>query len=231
MIRGSEPALVQAQFNEKASIFACDEFAVFREGAAAHLGNGFFTSTIPPLAGTTGKYGTPGQTTNSWLNAGTFMQVWDAVNSDGRFRRYDWTVKVDPDTVFLANRLRRVLAPHTTRNPNNSPQGHGFYLRNCARYPDIQMLGSFEVFSQKAVETYLSGKLRCVQKLHWQGWGEDYFVQHCLDMLGVSHIEIFNILGDANCAAAACSDASQVALHPYKVVGDYLKCWHQAIVA
>lgn len=49
---------------------------------------------------------------HSALNAPVFHQVWQQVFKEGTYRRHDWTVKLDPDTVFLPDRLRWVLRQH-----------------------------------------------------------------------------------------------------------------------
>lgn len=223
---GYEPGLVAAQLDRKVSVFACDEFAVFSDGAQVTLkgdsGITLRSIAIPKLTGTMGQYGQKGQTTNSWLNTLTFMQVWEAVGRDGRFRQHDWVVKVDPDAVFFPDRLRNHLNPHTP------PGGADLYIHNCARYPDIQMLGSLEVVSKQAVETFLVGEKRCRSELPWKGWGEDFFMQHCLDLLKVGHVDDMNALGDVNCNFAPCTDIGRVVYHPFKTQQAFFECWNQS---
>merc|ERR1719166_870958 len=63
------------------------------------------------------------------LNTRIFMNAWDYLDRDGRFRNYDWVVKVDPDAVFFPSRLREHLdakAPHKKVN---------MYFMNC-RFQD-----------------------------------------------------------------------------------------------
>merc|ERR1712194_710376 len=65
--------------------------------------------------------------------------AWSYLNSDGRFRRYDFTVKVDPDAVFFPGRLREnlaVVAP-ASNMPNN------VYLLNCQE--SFGFFGALEV--------------------------------------------------------------------------------------
>jgi len=225
---GYEPGLVTAQLARGVSVFDCDEFSLFSDGGEVTLhaaGRASVrTIAIPKLTGDMGKYGTAGQTTNSWLNTLTFMQVWEAVGKDGRFRQHDWTIKVDPDAVFFPDRLRKHLDKHTP------PGGADIYLHNCARYPDIQMLGSLEVMSRQAVEAYLKNKERCRSELSWKGWGEDFFMQHCLDLINVDHIDDMEALGDVNCFFAPCTDRGRVAYHPFKTEEGYFNCWNQSSV-
>merc|ERR1740121_710691 len=44
----------------------------------------------------------------------SFMRVWQQVFEDGKYKSYDWTVKVDPDTVWLPDRLRSRLEAFET---------------------------------------------------------------------------------------------------------------------
>merc|ERR1719221_348044 len=111
-----------------------------------------------------------------------FLQAWDALKADGRLWAYEWTVKADPDAVLLPDRLRDHLRPIT------SHEGRCVYILNCNRYaPSFLLYGAVEVYSKKAVGAYFHGEEIC-KKFHWQGWGEDYFMQTCLDRLGVGSV-------------------------------------------
>merc|ERR1712156_1224846 len=62
---------------------------------------------------------------------------------------YDWVVKVDPDAVFLPERLRDRIQwmPRTTS---------GVMLQNC-QYVDYGFFGNLEVLSVEAFDTTIDG--------------------------------------------------------------------------
>lgn len=222
---GYERDLIRFQLENRVGIFGCDDFTVYCS-STENLGEGpsgmVTTMAINPGTGQVGSLAVPGQTTTSWLNAMSFQEVWARVAQDGRFRYQQWTVKADPDAVFFPNRLKVHLLPY----------GSGaWYIRNCNQYPDVQMLGSLEVLSFGAVDSYALAAGNCKNSLPWQGWGEDYYLQHCLDTWDVVHIDDFSILGDARCNTLRpvdCSDPTAAAFHPFKTLDDYADCLARA---
>lgn len=226
---GYEFPLVQEQMKVGASIFSCDEYAVFSDGGKPRVvgvmpnGRELTTMVIPKIEEAIGNMAA-GATTNSWLNTKTFLQVWDILNKDGRYAKHDWSVKVDPDAVFFADRLRGHLKSHTY-------EGAKFFVMNCNRWGPA-LFGSIEVFSKAAVGTYLWGQQKCRETLPWHGWGEDYFMSHCMDMLGVGRIYDFSLLSDKRCIYHPCGDSSRVAFHDYKdakLDGTWFKCYHESL--
>lgn len=218
-----EENLIRAQFVTSSSIFGCDEHIVFSIAGVGHLGG---AKTIPlslPPAGR-GQPATPGQTTSSWLNAMNFMEAWDWIIHNSRFRNYDWVVKADPDAVFFPGRLRDRLRPRTPR-----PQTEPVYFWNCNRFRgSLELFGALEIFSPMALEVYGRDEGICKQQLQWHGWGEDYFMQYCLEKLNVTHLEDYGMIGDTLCSAAPCVDKTKIAYHPFKKVADWFKCWGES---
>jgi len=227
---GYELPLVKEQQKRRVSIFACDEYAVFSDGGKPQPvgedpgGAEIMTIVIPPIKESIGNMAA-GATTNSWLNTKTFLQVWDLAKKDGRIEKHDWTVKVDPDAVFFPDRLRTHLASHTNKDAN-------LYVMNCNRFAEVALYGSIEIFSKKALETYLAGQDSCRRTLPWQGWGEDFFMSHCMDMLRVGRVYDFGLLSDKRCFYSPCSDTSKVVYHDYKDAsphGAWFQCYDQSI--
>jgi len=176
------------QAQKQAGIFACDESAVF-SNTKMDLVPGVSTSVIGMAIGGWSKDGTA-------ANAVTFFNAWNAVNADGRFRKHEFVVKVDPDTVLLPGRLRGHLA---------AKSGQNVYLANCDKRsqfpnsPDYPMMyGALEVLSRTALEAYLNGgEAHCKGALpQWQSWGEDLFMGHCMQVLGVQQVGDFSVLAD-----------------------------------
>jgi len=218
MIPGSyEQGLLAMQHSGKVSIFGCEEYGVY-SSQAIEVAPGVVASVVQ--SDLKCAYGGEFKTA---LNTEIFMAVWDKVESEGRFRLCDWTVKTDPDTVFFPDRLRGIVrALH--EEPN------GVYLNNCK----FGFHGPLEVFSRNAVTQWARGKERCA--VHFTKlcsgpclWGEDMFIDQCLDkVLGVERAEEWDLLVEAHCAPpldwAECRDGAKVSFHPFKTVEGYRAC-------
>mmetsp|Transcript_119568 Transcript_119568/g.372544 ORF Transcript_119568/g.372544 Transcript_119568/m.372544 type:complete len:272 (+) Transcript_119568:639-1454(+) len=223
---GYELPLVQAQQKVRASVFSCDEYRVFSDGGKTEVigiapdGKEITTIVIPPIHKRKMALDIKaGVTTNSWLNTETFLQVWDlARRKDGRLFRHDWVVKVDPDAVFFPDRLREKLRHHT-------PPSGGTFVMNCDRYNTIALYGALEVFSHQAIKTYLDRQWDCRNGLPWHGWGEDFYMSHCMDHLNIKRLNDFTLIGDKRCHYGACDDTSKVAYHDYKNQTAWFECW------
>lgn len=220
--------MVKEQQRIGASIFSCEEYAVFSDGDIRQEigidggGRKIRSHIIPKIKKKAmGNLDDKGVTTNSWLNTKTFLQVWTLLeHQDPRYKRHDWVVKVDPDAVFFPERLRLKLKTHTF-------SGGNLFVMNCDKWKPVALYGSLEIFSLQAFENYLKGtEKRCQKELHWHGWGEDYFMSHCMDLLQVGRLYDFDLIGDKRCHYAPCSDTSKVVYHDYKNLTDWLKCWH-----
>jgi len=212
---------MRISLQKKAGIFACDEAAVFSDNKV-DLGEGVWTGVIGIAQGQWSRDGTS-------ANVQTFCNAWSALNGDARFRRHDFVVKVDPDAVLIPDRLRTHLA---------GKEGQNIYVANCDlrdRFPGSpdypMMYGALEVLSRTALEAYLNGgEARCKGALNaWQSWGEDLFMGHCMQTLGVVQVDDFSILADMACRGSDCSNGASAAYHHYKSVGEWLGCWNAAM--
>lgn len=166
-----------------------------------------------------GEYGVNGQKTDSFLNTATFLLAWDTLISSGTLWLFDFVVKVDPDAVFFPDRLRLHVQAYT---------GRSVYVPNCGKWASgPKLYGSIEVFSTQAIHTYARRVSDC-KSLPWQGWGEDYYMQHCMDLLGVQMASDFQQVGDERCVAAPCSDWTKVAYHDFKDPEKWMDCFNEA---
>lgn len=228
---GYEPHLIRAQKAKGISIFACEDWAVLTDGGSIKLGS-YKTPAIKVKKVAMGDLHNNGVTTTSWLNTMIFMEAWEIIGKDSRFRLHDWTVKVDPDAVFFPHRLKRVVAPISMASKDAAPKDKPkVYINNCDLYRDkgwSMFFGSLEVFSTQAIEAYLWGWKKCEKALKWHGWGEDLFVSSCMEFLGVDHVNEFGMLADHRCYAAPCSDHSKIAFHDFKTIDTYFSCWTNA---
>jgi len=224
---GYEPALVAAQAEQGVGIFLCDEFQVFSNGGVVRLGK-VTALQIQVEAASMGDLAESGTTTSSWLNTRVFMQMWDMVTADGRWWEHDFTVKTDPDAVFFPQRLRSQLLSHM-------PEFHSsaVYVGNCDRSwhhepKHLKLFGSLEIFSRNAIGSYKYFEKKCKSELVWQGWGEDFFMQECLNLVGVEAFNGTKLLADARCEPSPCSDITKVVFHDFKNASTWFGCWGES---
>jgi len=214
-----EGSIINVQLNRSAGIFACDGYDLIaaEDVIVGTSTDGILVKTlvIPKIEVGVSQDGTAG-------NAKLFMAMWDAIIAGKRFRDYDWTIKADPDAVLIPWRIRDHMRPHISEN---------VYVVNCNAFPSSpnfpMMYGSVEIFSSAAMIAYAEGSWRCGQDLPWGGWGEDYYMTHCMDYVGVGRISDFSVVGDNVCTGASCADG-QASFHPYKTEVEWVKCWDQA---
>jgi len=237
---------LRVQYQRHISIFACPEWGVFSDTAVA-LAPGinfvqvkdvdkdfYFAKRIDTDEG-------------CWVNSGLFMQVWKAVRAEGKYARHDWVVKVDPDAVFLPTRLQRKLSAQPVT-------GSGIYLENCKKV-DYGYFGNLEVFSRQAFQVLLDNIDSCKKdaNIPWKvgiengkygPMGEDLFAQACMDQRGVRRVEAFDYTTDGACEAdryigqeknkkfqPTCAWTATSAMHPFKTVGEYVKCYDDTVAA
>jgi len=226
---GYEPALATQQYWRKAGIFECEESSVYSNGGVVQVGE-IATTEIKAATVTMGNMSEAGTTTSSWLNTVIFMKAWELVLADGKWWNHEWTAKVDPDAVFFPWRLKYKLLPYFTPGDLHGP---ALFVGNCDRSwhggpKKLKLFGSLEVFSRTALGMYKADAWRCKADLDWQGWGEDFFMQNCMEMLQVGKVNGVSFLGDARCYYAPCTDTTKVAFHDFKDVGAYFACRDQS---
>jgi len=216
---GYEKDLLRMEHKERASLFSCDEFAVY-SNRVLMVAPGVKTSVVDSdlKCSKGGEFQTA-------LNTDIFMAVWTKVISDRRFQYHDWTVKVDPDSVFFPGRLRIAVSFH----PETA---EGVYLNNCK----FGMHGPIEVFSRRAVEAWAKGSALCQQ--HFKElcsgpclWGEDMFIDQCLSkVLKVKRVNDWNLLSEPHCDSKDWEECSNgdITFHPFKTVEGYKKCLEKA---
>lgn len=176
--------------------------------------------------------------TGTWVNSPIFLQIWKAIRTEGLWASHDWTVKVDADSVFLPIRLRTKLS-------SQKVTGSGIYLENC-KYVNYGFFGNLEVISHQGFSTFLANIEDCTKALNWKGyekdtgmepWGEDLFMQRCMDLHGVDKVSVFDLTTDSMCKAFRpkgqkknakwrpnCALTSTAAMHPFMKPYDYFEC-------
>lgn len=206
-----EKALLALQVKQGASIFACEEHAVF-SNVSLELAPGLKVSVVA-----LGNVKTLESTA-------IFLALWTTIIRKGRFRFHDWTVKVDPACVFFPLRFRKAVL--------HLKQGRaGSYINHCPR----GLGGAVEALSQQAVRSLAEGASHCMNTLrHECGSGScdsdgERFIDQCLSkVLKIKRDEHLALLSGDSCnppnGARSCSDRSRVAFDHFDEVGDYLGC-------
>jgi len=248
-----EPWLLRVHLAKGAGVFGCGSYTVFSDESLDLGHEGVAAPFIVPLPGKPAWRGpVAGIAETIWHNTGVFMRAWDWMYKTGKHRNHDWTVKVDPDTVFLPGRLQKEL--YRRYKPSGELKLKDYkhfmsyldpkipmYLVNCRQWYSFQ--GPLEIWSEAASEKFLRGLAVCRSSLKWEQWGEDWFVAHCMDKLGVQKREGFGLLADMYCASdyadgntyleefrkkgPTCTDG-RPAYHAYKTVENLTKCLDQA---
>mmetsp|Transcript_64194 Transcript_64194/g.184472 ORF Transcript_64194/g.184472 Transcript_64194/m.184472 type:complete len:421 (+) Transcript_64194:90-1352(+) len=235
-----EQKLLEAQLGLGVGVFGCTEYTIFSNDTFV-LRPSPPASVAPPKAGrvtpgsvaqasTSELYTLPiggslhvelGGKWKTAMNTDIFVRVWTAAILLGTFRKHAWTVKADPDTVFLPARLQSLL--------RTEPEG-AVYLNNCK----FGLHGPLEVFSTQAVKAWWEGKDHC-KKHFWRlcsgdcFWGEDMFVDQCLQkVVKVPRDTVETLLFEDHCDPPkgwdSCESKTVVAFHPFKDVKSYAKC-------
>lgn len=222
------------QLQKGTGIFGCHAYSVLSDGNLS-LGmdrKGQEIKPVPLPGDKAWMAPVPGTAENVWHNTNVFARAWNWLLQDGTFRKHDWSVKVDPDTVFMPGVLQRQLrVKYFWLNPD-SPM----YLLNCGQFNSLQ--GPLEIFSRAASSKFFSNIGSCMAALDWKSWGEDWFVANCMDFLGVQKQWAVDLLNDMYCGRSyleefkkngpTCKDG-KASFHPYKTTADMQKCLAQAM--
>lgn len=220
-MHGEETWLVRAQWHKGLGVFACNTWRVFSQ-KTLWLGKGPAGDDISiAIPGPEAYMGAvKGQGEQVWHNTGPFMRAWGNIHAEGKFRKYDFVVKVDPDAVFSPHRLQ-------VRLNGRVKAGSSVYFLNCAKWGSLQ--GPLEVFTAHAAEKFFSNVDKCKQSLAWDSWGEDWFMGRCMSMVGISNMAGYDFLDDKWCEHRDFSCAEdRVAFHPFKTQDDYMRCVEEA---
>jgi len=163
--------LVKTQHQTKSGIFGCEDWMVFSDSTFE------LTPGPPQLFATAVDFPKPAvrPNTKQWQNTPLFANVWKNILEMGRHTKQDWTVKVDPTTVFLPIRLRKYLKTQKVTD-------NGIYLENC-KYVRYGFHGSLAAWTRKPPSFLLKiltnawksfhGKMLSTLILQW--WGRISF--------------------------------------------------------
>mmetsp|Transcript_69459 Transcript_69459/g.136337 ORF Transcript_69459/g.136337 Transcript_69459/m.136337 type:complete len:230 (+) Transcript_69459:205-894(+) len=218
--------LLQSQLKGRAGMFACNDYAVISEKDMV-VGEDdcgevrTWQEDLPAV--NKGMYGVNAMT-SSWLNVPVFMICWKRVIDSGKVWEQDFTVKLDPDAVFFPDRLAGFLKEH---------KGKPIFTTDCRFWGGDQVgkiFGSIEVLSKRAVGAY-KGNIEKCKNLGWQGWGEDMWLQECMNAIGIKPVGLFDEVSDNTCPMGGfgdCAAGTKVVFHPRKDAGQWWDCWKQS---
>lgn len=218
---GTEFLLILNQFRAGVGIFACDDHVLFSDRATEVPE----TQVLPNFFA---EQQVPGALTASWVNTKGFMDAWAWIVSDGHMDAHDWVAKVDPDAVFFPDRLKIHLDDGRFKG---AAKKTGVYLKNCFDGPELQLYGSLEVLSSRAVRALGPAVApNCRNIPDFERMGEDMWLQRCLDQIGVASVEDYDgLVADAYCPSGPKGCGPQaVAFHPFKLPAQWAECYRQA---
>jgi len=224
---GYEVELMKSQFDMQVGIFRCDRHRVF-SNESIELGNPGFGRRESSVVLPGSLYCKPGGIYYTALNTPIFIRVWKGVIEDGSYLETDWTVKLDPDAVFISTRLQEHTARYLQMKATHS--GHPVYLNNCKD----GMHGPLEVISRGGMAAMRDGMSYCESELQheFKLYGEDVFLRHCMLILGVEKFDDLSLLYETVCdpfpkTPLPCTPM-KVAYHPLKDPRKYMECLLQA---
>jgi len=218
---GDERGLISSQAAGRKGIFACDEATVF-SSESVDLGSGWWTQVLY----NTNVYCTKGGKWGTYMNTPVFVKIWREIIAAGRYKYHDWNVKVDPDAVFLPERLRQILRDPEFREAEVK---NGAVLHNCGR----GLHGPLEVISRRGMEIFGNNTDQCERKPQ-----EDFFLSLCMDKLGVKVHFRDDVLAESGCMLKGVGrkdpkwylcQSAHVAFHPFKTWPEYEGCYERAL--
>jgi len=233
----TELELLKLQRKFGASIFGCEGWDVFSD-AAVPIDDSYTTQQVQDTFNEFHQI--KRKETGAWVNWAIFYQVWVKVREVGRWKEQGFTVKVDPDAVFIPGRLRTWLV-----DKQETP--HGVYYENCKNV-QYGYFGNLEVMTHTATEVLTAFLEDCHEVFapcandgcdwEWGPWGEDVFAQRCMDHHYVDKVDAFDVTTDGACKADRpedqknnkkwhaedCTQVSTAAVHPFKKPKDYFRC-------
>jgi len=205
---GYEKGIAQASFDREAGIFACDDYDLLTADGTTKVGD-VETIQFTGAEIVTSIDGTAG---NTWL----FINAWNAVIDAKKWQNHAFICKVDPDAVFIPDRVRTHVMHHV---------GEDMFVVNCM--VGDMIYGALEVFSYEAIHQWTMRKGECNSA---NVFGEDKYMTMCMDTLGAARVHDVGIMGDKLCGTFSdCGNGANAAFHPFKDLGSWEECMDGAM--
>merc|ERR1740121_507534 len=206
-IDGYEQGLIQVNWDKKAGIFACDDYDLLTQDGSVAVGDVESiqfegAEIVQSIDGTAG---------NTFL----FVNAWNAVLGSNKWINHAFTIKVDPDAVFVPDRVRWHVMHYVDED---------MFVINC--HVGDMVYGALEVYSFKAIKAWSERKGECNTP---NNFGEDKYMTQCMDHLGAYRVHDETVMGDKLCGTFSdCGNGRNAAFHPFKDVGSFTECMNIA---
>ena len=235
-----EVGLLKYQMGQRAGIFSCDSFAVFSNVSSLDD-----APEIPvvqvihgPMTVPRGDSWMKRLTNGDALNTPLFMHAWKWFADTKTHEQYDWTIKLDADTVFYAPLLRLTLAERlpisytTSWQCDHAARNDPFALTFWGDW----LPGPIEALNSEAMNRILARVKRCAADMPPDEFGEDIWLSRCREAADESHEPVASCIPLGNKllqwdgvpmgSTARCDlpDGPTAALHPFKSVEEQKKC-------
>jgi len=196
-----ELAILKHQKSQGLGVFGCDASSVFSDKPIDFGGS---STVVQPTADWKNfmRKDKPGR----YLNTPLFMGVWKQIKAENKYPSFAWTVKADVPTVFLPALLKSRLGDYP-----ETPTGT--YIDTCNKVL-MGYFGNLEVTSKTGMKRFLEqfesyyvngGKCwkwdteECKKKWQYGAWGEDLFMQFCMDDAEVAKKDDFTLTNTGTC--------------------------------
>ena len=235
-----EVGLIKYQMGQRAGIFSCDSFAVFSN--VSRLDD---APEIPvvrvihgPMIVPRGDSWMRRMTNGDALNTPLFMHAWKWFADTKTHEQYDWTIKLDADTVFYAPLLRLTLAERlpisfaTSWQCDHAARANPFALTFWGDW----LPGPIEALNSEAMKRILARVRRCAADIPPDEYGEDIWLSRCREEADELHEPVASCipLGEKllQWAGVPLGSTTQcdlpeyptAALHPFKSVEQQKTC-------
>jgi len=250
-----EPHLLAGQWRLKAGIFECDSFDIYSNVSAKELfkdhvevahalaskvhniGIKLFAPMVagPPGWDPSDPKSKGHKSMKHLANTPIFETFWKDVCNVGHYRQTDFTVKVDTDTVILPARLSSFLW-------NRKRRAEYFFNVGADMYGNF-LHGPIELLSKGAMSTLCHRAEECKKHISQAAYGEDFYMNECLDSLGVPAVKGMALLYDkyayGEFAKERCTPLvadkmvnkarqAYASYHPHKDMKGWIKCRREA---
>jgi hypothetical protein len=223
---GHELEILKKQLFRRTGVFACEEYAIYSDHSSpqqvgvAPDGSEIRSVVIPPITQQINNL----QGGSPCVGTQTMLNVWDMVHKDGRYKRHQWVLKVDPTAVFLPDRLKDKV-----KKQSDLAERSGFFVTTCERFNTIAP--SLEVFSVHALSKFYGrNQWQCTVDQIQQFPCEESFMTQCMDVLGAKRLTGLQLAGDPHCEAAPCTDDKRALFtNHFQDPAEWFKCFNEAI--
>jgi len=239
-----ELEIIKYQKANGLGVFGCDSYKIFSD-KMVDIGG---MTTHPVLVGPDFTKYFRKDKPDRYLNTPLFMDMWKQIAADNTYSLYSWTIKADAGTVFMPAALKTRLSTY----PESTT---GVYLETCNKV--LQgYFGNLEVVSKAGMKRFLEqfqtyynngGKCwrwdteACKKQWKYGPWGEDLYMQKCMDDAEVQKKEDYTLTDTGTCPGMrpkadkknasyvpSCTDAGVkkfVAVHPMRTVAAWKDCY------